>query len=425
MDQRLETLERRIQACPDDVQALREWGALVDRLGWQHHGRSPSEWLEQLGARDWETRFQAAKRLESLGGRALTPLIAGLQHSEATARYNCADLLGRLGELGHCAIPALQSALGDSSEMVRRRASEALTHLGHRSAVLLQTLFDNCNSNDHYTASESSELLVQFQGEAIPLLIETLDYGQGRQRVVAAKLLTRLGAHAEKAVPALIRALKNGDSELQRQSLCALRVLKNKAADAKETLRAMWDSDDDELRGYLAVALGSIAGTTMLDEFCKELRGRDPLRRIASLRALELLEEKAVAAIPDILKMRLSNDREISLGAYRALGRIKTPHSIEMLIEDILDDRQRLNAMTALAQATAGTAQGLETLVLILETGRTMEKRHAIRLLGDLGHHAKPALEPLREFVQSETGPLQFEAVSAISAIETDVRKAR
>lgn len=426
MDQRLETLERRIQACPDDVQALREWGALADRLGWTYHGRSPREWLEQLGATDWESRFEAAKRLEALGGRALTSLIAGLKHPLPTARYNCADVLGRLGKLGHCAIPALQSALGDSSEMVRRRAAEALTHLGNRSAVLMQTLFDNCNSDDHYTANESSELLVLFEAKAMPLLIETLDYGQGRQRIVAAKLIARLASYGEKAVPALIRALKNGDTELQRESLSTLRILKSKAKDAKETLRAMWDSDDVELRGHLAVALGSIAGATMLDEFCRELRGKDPLRRIASLRALELLQDKAAAAIPDILKMRLSSDQQICEGAYRALGKIKNQRSIEVLISDVLDNHQRYSAMTALAQATAGTSEGVEALILVLETGRRMDRRHAIRLLGDLGAEARGALETLRRIQQSNQHPmLRFEAQSAILAIERDARRKR
>ncbi len=89
-------------------------------------GRTTTDWIERLSARDPLDRVAAVKALGVL--HAVQPLNKALEQDDTVIRYWAAVELGRTGRTGN--ISALRVALQDDAPSVRIAAAEAVCHLG-------------------------------------------------------------------------------------------------------------------------------------------------------------------------------------------------------------------------------------------------------------------------------------------------------
>lgn len=143
---------------------------------------------------------------------ALSTLISGLKHGDASVRWRAAVALGGLGAGAVVAVPDLVDLLDDETEIIRWEAAKALGRMG---------------------ASAK---------DAVPALAATL-HGQEDAivRRSAAEALGRIGAAADDGVPALIAALRDSDVAVAEASEQALLRIGRAAVSA--LIEAVKDDD--------------------------------------------------------------------------------------------------------------------------------------------------------------------------------------
>jgi HEAT repeat protein len=144
---------------------------------------------------------------------ALSTLISGLKHGDASVRWRAAVALGGLGAGAVAAVPELVELLDDETELIRWEAAKALGKMGAAAK------------------------------DAVPALAATL---HGQQDAIvrrsAAEALGRIGAGADDGVPALIAALKDTDAAVAGASEQALLRIGRGAVSA--LIEAVKDEDD-------------------------------------------------------------------------------------------------------------------------------------------------------------------------------------
>lgn len=177
------------------------------------------------------------------------------------------------------------AALHDPSPMVRRRAADALAKLGEPMAVeaLIHQLHEHPDLVEDETIEAIGDLGTE---EGVHALIDLLKSPRASHRRAAAKALGRIGS-PEAVEPLIAAAGDQGDADLRRASLQALRVIGSKDAshvfvtalldhypsvriaaaegvsdlhlpEARDHLRASLMRFNDEAESEVAYALGAV-----------------------------------------------------------------------------------------------------------------------------------------------------------------------
>jgi HEAT repeat protein len=330
--------------------------------------------LERFRGDDPKIRLQALQRLERMGPRAaaaVPALIAGLSDRDPKIRKQTADVLHNIGPAARQAVPALLSALNDPDSGVRTAAAWALQKAKPDPKV------------------------------AMPALVANLHAGPDRRSPVVVYALAALG---EPAVPVLIELLRNDDKTISRMAAYSLSHV---GAGARPVLPALIEAlrlPERENREHIASALAG-CGPEAVEPLIRALRDRDPKVRGGAARALEMLGDRARAAAPALVA---------------ALGDKEPPEDPKDSREPTFDFWQREAEPRPSVYQAALRAIGpgaVPALVERLEAPEREARVVALRALGFLGDHAKPAVPRLNALLDDPN--LRGEAAAALGGIGT------
>ncbi len=203
------------------------------------------------------------------------------------------------------------------------------------------------------------------------------------------------------------------------------------------------DHSDPEVRWRAAHALGAIgteAPQTVGPLATMMVEDPEPRPRAEAALALSKMAPAARAAVPE-LALALEDDADpVRMNAALALSQLGTEArpAIPALIRAVQDERNDHNlggflisiqgvAILALGRASAGTAEGLPTLIAALETAPSLGlKLTVVRALGEVGPPAREAVprllplleddsEDMRQFVKAALGKIGWKADRAVS----------
>ncbi|MGH8065672.1 MAG: HEAT repeat domain-containing protein [Candidatus Entotheonellia bacterium] len=406
--------------------------ALVNRLNQLHEG--------------WKVQCQ----LIALGQTAVAPLVEFLLSPPSMfpqPRCWAAEALGIIG--GDQTLEGLCKVLGIhdvteadpvirfAEETVRDCAAEQLERLGDRRAIvpLLQALrrhplpraahalasFDVDAAiplivqylEDDFVRDRMALALLAFGPKVLNPLIETLQYRRwlggeetpasiGR-RAAAANVLGQL--EDIRAVEELRPLLKEQAPEVRVEAAVALVHLTEKAvfAEAVSELIADLDVEPPRLKwraeeglcnaGPAAVCLMAQAlEDTLMDE---NNGGIGYLSHETLIRIIRLLGQ---CQSPDVISVlhsvAIDSDVELRAEAIRALGQVRDPEGIPMLVCILQkDENPRMRAVAAEALGMFTCEAVVDPLVRALEDRHPIVRRAAARALATLGSLAKPRLQ--------------------------------
>jgi HEAT repeat protein len=172
-------------------------------------------------------RSDACEALGRIGpaAKAAAPeLLAAMKDSAAQVRIHAAWALGEI-DAGAPAIPALIEALDDEDSEVRRYAANALLKHGRLAEPAVAKLIERLQSDDPgaYMAAAALGEIGSPAKAAIPHLITALKKETGLLRAEYAQALGKFGPDARDAIPVLLPLTKDGDPDVSRIALAALK----------------------------------------------------------------------------------------------------------------------------------------------------------------------------------------------------------
>jgi HEAT repeat protein len=310
---------------------------------------------DQSEESDW-VRWGAVRVLERIGGQETVPLlIYALTDRHSYTRKAAADALGRLGDSAVAALPGLVNALADSSVDVRRAAAQALGLMGVASDDVLTGL-------------------------------TVVRYGDPntQARWDAQMALNRLQVQFD-PIPRLIDALSD-----ERWDLMAVRAI----AEQKTETEAVLSMLEALVQGEL-----------------------DPERRIAFLRALvELSAERATPILIEALSgpdLQLRREAVALLSNVGFLGEAEILALIAALSDP--DAAMRQDVLYMLERVGMGR-QAVNTLMKLVDSDEGL-RQQAVKMLGEIGPEASPAIPSLVRLVESDDRALKLEAIKALGNI--------
>ena len=212
---------------------------------------------------------------------------------------------------------------------------------------------------------------------------------------VRAEAAARLGASRQKrAAPALIRALENENAAVRLAVIEALGAICHPAA--AEALAA------------------SLAGLSRRPK--DALAAEEAPSREAEYEALALaLGALGPAAVPPLLRLLDSDERDARRWATHALGRTRDPRAADPLIKRLGDNRSDVRKAAALALGEIGDRSALESLVKTLANRDPETRRAAAVALGMIG--SDQAADPLCALLEDPNEPVQLAVVEALRRI--------
>lgn len=323
----------------------------------------------------------ARDALRRMGAPAVPILLESLRGNDPVIRPKAIRALIDLGAQANAAIPQLIEALGDKDVKVRAVAAVALGKF--KSSDGLQPLVRALQDSDPLVRGNAAYALGDLGSKAktaVPALIELMQDNAGyfdtrgvhSQRTkavgqIAVKALGAIGPDATTAVPALVE------------------ILQDEKRLADDYFK------DDSFPCSVVVALGGIgpdaqAAVPALARIVGDNKRYDETRA-AAVETLVRMGPPAKAAVPVLLEvMEKERYRPISVQAAGALFRINSnPEALQALIDLVQADPSEIRAKDAVRYESKKV------------------QRDAIRILGEIGPAAKPAVPVLREFIRKQS----------------------
>jgi HEAT repeat protein len=367
---------------------------------------------------DWHgwLAYTAGKALLTIDGQTnvtLRVLTNALNGTNTTIRLFALMDLGKLGPVAKTVAPAIQEVLHDSDEQMRNEAVKALKEI---EPTLLESRLQEMN---------------QQAAANIARLIEMIRTGEYPQRYRAVEALSLFGPDAKDAVPVLIQAL-----------------------DAPVMVRAMADIAQHNLWRVIADALGEIGpdARAAVPKLVELIRKSKQYAGMSYCPALGKIGTNASLAVPVLQSLLQDENLRLRLAAADALIMIAPPacSNVVAVLTNLLNepelatvwvvdekgvarrsDRKDLqNPESVFAKISVSVALwrlGLEKEppieVLAELAGKDPSaggELWAIKLLGEIGPAAKPALPALRGVLDRKSTYYGRAAAIAIRHIDRD-----
>jgi HEAT repeat protein len=372
------------------------------------------EQLVQLTLHDKDsgTRVQSAHALRNLkDSRTTDRLVDSLTHSSRWVRAYALEGLAILGDVR--AVGPVVQALKDRSKVVRVSAAQTLGKLG--SAVAIEPLIAALQDKEPFVSVRAAQALGQLK--------------------------------ATRAIEPLLNLVENGSETLI--SVAAIELVHLGAEGTARRFISLLNSPNHTTRVYSAYALGQMHCREAVPALIGMLQGQDGEVQSAAMQALgDIGDARAFEALVDFLY-----HPSIHWVAERALGQLKDPRAIPILIQtlkvhkrrssfaeavaeigepafqpvlDLLTSQQstlRWNAVNALIQLWLRQPE----LHSIIQTGTVVPligalhdndrdiRRLVARLLGYIAD--RRAIDPLVELVRTERhAKVRLEMVTALGA---------
>ncbi|WP_224242275.1 HEAT repeat domain-containing protein [Hyalangium gracile] len=290
MSDELEHLRRK--ARPDDLESLRRLDRALQRTGWKVGGKAFREWISEYSSYPLGHYFSApepAERLIQAGLPAVPALVETLRTKRLSTRSqhdiwirgHCVLTLARIQPLPTCAIPALLETLSVPSTTLRRLTLRALTTFPvHPSTLAVRQLLSCLKSrNEPEVRADAAQALSRLAAPLPPEL-----------RRAALERLTDPNKRVRRHVLHLLARLPAPDPEV-RTAIEEQVILDD--ANRLEAITALFAFDAPRALGFLQEELLLV-----------EKSDRDDRRLLATLRALQLVEQLGVRAEPLLPALR-------------------------------------------------------------------------------------------------------------------------
>ena len=258
-------------------------------------------------------------------------------------------------------------------------------------------------------------------------LVKVLEAGPPCGRVAAALAVDDLGQGAVMVLPALQRNLRHGDSRVRMAAAVVIGRIPSES-DSVGSLAARRDYSRYQLTEEdisALVQLGPDVGTIVV-RLADDLNSDRHRKR--AVRLLELLGHAAKPALPNLVRL-LKNprlkDSVLRYAVQRCLAMIG-PEAVQPL-QDLLDDDEvhvRTRAIRTLGLMGAHAKPAVPTLMTIANTGTPPERVLAIEALGRIGPEPASALPVLRRLLRDKDLAVRTEAIHSLRAMKQEAEPA-
>ncbi len=384
----------RIQACIalGKIGGTRALGALITSLT-EDQALDVDHW----GAEDeiefdatWEIQHRALEIIGDMGDARAVDTIIHLLRSDA---YEDLQELGfrvlaKLG--GGKARGFLLRQLQEGNRVAKRRVAKALAHMPD--ADVVQALIQALRNRDPDVRINAAQALAESRepSAVTPLLSLLKDLHEEVRREAAVVVATLPG---DEILEPLLRLLGDKKRSVQHQAVQVLGERREaKATTALLNLLAS-NQGDEAFCTEIIKALGKIRAPEAIDPLCRRLKDsqRSPETRL-----------QIVLALGDSVKEEEPEGLERGYGDETIAGQLDP---LEVLIDSVEDDDEKVCWAALLALAKIGGARAFETLVNALRGDIPAEPQG----LGDTSHEPD----------STEPGPLAF-PTSTLAAIQAE-----
>jgi HEAT repeat protein len=332
---------------------------------------------------------------KALGEDAVKPLIGAFENGSRDQRVRLLCTLALLGEKGIGAIPFYLEQVRSSDPWIREIAGRGLGQVGDKAMPFILEALAGPDRLSRLGAVRALGQNEKRADEIIPLLTNRIESDPDPEvRNVAITYLGQFGEKSSVAVPALVKAVDD-DATCKK----AIEALGHIGCDAERALPVLEALIFDPAHPYRFHALnalnGFIPGSFPLLERILD-RGDIDMRKSA-LRLIGGLGKKA-RPLAGVVIATLTDDRLTGFRrgnyhlAVNALARIHldrnaVPTLVEMMQDESLSDRARIDAVRVLGQM----GKEAESALPFLETAPPVTKRAA-----------RSAMERIREEMRRE-----------------------
>lgn len=367
--------------------------------------------LQKLKSSSWQTRAEAAASLQASNQMGGVPaLIKSLDDEHPQVRLAVVQALGALRHAA-CAEPlgAALAAIARRPKEMRSGAEsaeyEAIANaLGSLGGAAVATLLRLLDSDDREARRWAAQALgLTRDAQAIPPLVRHLEDSRSEARKAAALALGAIGQ--PQAIDPLIKVLRTRDPETRRAAALALGMIGSEQA--VDALTAVSEDPNEPVQLAVVEAFGRIGGLragaglrTIMDSGKKNVRE-------AAAAALDFMkfepanaEERAAvavmkgdfpqaaaenaAALPALTAALGSRDVRRRAGAAEALGEIRAPGAVDVLVRAMGDHDATVQdaAVKSLVRVGSGA---VDPLLSMLSHHDPTVRRLSALALGQIG----------------------------------------
>jgi HEAT repeat protein len=246
-----------------------------------------------------------------------------LRDKDPAKRYAAAHLLALIGSpAAKGASAALVTRLTDKAGPVRAAAAAALTALDFETGRAAAELAIAATSKEA-EARANAALGYGFTKKGMKVALETLALllkdKNADVRLCAAMAYRNLGAGAKNALIRLRKARKDRDPRVRAMVASALGALGKHARAAVKDLLAMMADKDEEVRFHVAGALHALKEFSF-PLLLEAMEGKKKAPKLQAVEVLARFGEDAKDAVPELVKLTKSEDRDFQLASIRTLG---------------------------------------------------------------------------------------------------------
>ena len=305
-----------------------------------------------------------------LGAPAVEPLIAALKRRDKVVRRAAADALGRIADPR--AGKALVAALGDPDQHCRRASAEALIKISGGAFKPVAAALVDANPTRRQLARQ-----VLDRTGWLP------DNSEAAARYwIAKRQWSRCVEIGGRAVRPLIWALASDDEQVRGEAAQALGKIGNRRAVAP--LCASLKAGNPSLRRVAAEALGEIGDQRAVQPLIAAFGDSDVVVRQAAGQSLgkmgDMVVRPVIAALGD-------SNALVRHSAADALGNIGDP-AVQPLIAALGHSDALLRRFAAEALGKIGDPRAVEPLIAVLKDADRTVRQGAVDALCELGSHA-------------------------------------
>ena len=229
-----------------------------------HAGRAASAWQKDLSLPDGVRRAAAFERLESGKADGVPVLVWILRRPVGNeARWNAADVLGRIGAEARGSATALLPALDDEDPYIRTTAYKALSKFAPKPADALPPELGEVVPRlvTKFPAVEAIRVAADYKrhaAPAVPKLTELLTHADAAVRWNAARTRGKIGPDAKAALPGLLAQLADPDQAVREHACEALGDIGPAVAEATPALAKMFNDPQWKVRRDAVRATGQM-----------------------------------------------------------------------------------------------------------------------------------------------------------------------
>ena len=388
--------------------------------------------MEALGDAHYKIRDDAAIAIGNLGKIALAKTIDALTSKNYRIRMGAAVALGRTSET-HATKPLLK-ALRDKHPIVRQNAAWALGKMRlarkefrRLTGQVIKALTKAMRSDEYLPVRYNAvySLADTYDGRVVEPLFKAFDNPIMEFRLNAtygfiklAQIYREPSDTQGQVIDKLIIALSDDVDRIRYNAADGLRLFGGEKA--LSALKSMVDDDDAEMRklvksgieeiermkdqrrsswSYSRRARYELREPEAIEELIQELGDDDEAVQMDAQIALGQFGQLAFDRLMEVLQDK-NEYWLIREGAAAALGRIRDKRAVDVLIESLNDDNEKIRCNVAWALAELKDKRSLKALIKATKDEFWMVRANAAAGVGKIGGRA--ALERLLRMVEDE-----------------------